>query len=101
MSDEILTLHPNQTWKLIPPPNRTVVGCKWVFRVKKNLDGTNSRYKTRLVAKAFNQRPGLDYNETFSPVIKPVTVRMVLCLATSNKWPQHQLNVNNVFLQGT
>ena len=101
MKEELAALIKNNTWELVPPPpDRTIVGCKWIFKVKRNSDGSIARYKARLVAKGFNQRPGLDYTETFSPVIKPVTVRLVLCIAVSQNWPLHQLDVNNAFLQG-
>ena len=93
-------LHKN-TWKLVDlPSSRSPIGCKWVFRVKENPEGTVSKYKDRLVAKGFHQRLGYDYNETFSPVIKPVTVRILLKLAVTNKWKLQQLDVNNAFLNG-
>lgn len=82
MAEEFTALVRNNTWQLVPAvPNQNVVGCKWVFRIKRRPDGSIDRYKTRLVAKGFHQRPGLDYTETFSPVVKPTTIRVVLKLA--------------------
>lgn len=76
------------------------MGCKWVYRTKKNSDGSIHRYKARLVAKGFHQQPGIDYAETFGPVVKPATIRTVLSLAVSNNWPLRQLDVKNAFLNG-
>ena len=82
MSTELTALMRHNTWKLVSPPSDcNIVGCKWVFRVKRLADGSVDRFKARLVAKGFNQRPGLDYKETFSPVVKPVIIRTVLTLA--------------------
>nr|GEZ09004.1 ribonuclease H-like domain-containing protein [Tanacetum cinerariifolium] len=72
----------------------------WLFRHKYLADGTLSRYKARLVANGSTQLEGIDVNETFSPVVKPRTIRMVLSLATSRHWPVHQLDVKNAFLHG-
>lgn len=102
MSAEFDALLRNGTWELVPShPTQNLVGCKWIFRTKYLPDGSVDRYKARLVAKGFHQRPGVDYSETFSPVIKPTTVRLVLSLAISNGWSLRQLDVNNAFLQGT
>jgi hypothetical protein len=68
---------------------------------KFNSDGSLERYNARWILHGFSQRPGVDYDETFSPVVKPATVRTVLSLVVSRSWPVHQLNVKNVFLHDT
>jgi hypothetical protein len=101
MNTEFDALLKNQTWTLVPSTQaRNLVGCKWVFRVKRRADGSIERYKARLVAKGFHQQPGIDYTETFSPVVKPTTVRTVLSLALSKNWFVRQLDVQNAFLHG-
>uniref|UniRef100_A0A2N9J617 Integrase catalytic domain-containing protein n=1 Tax=Fagus sylvatica TaxID=28930 RepID=A0A2N9J617_FAGSY len=102
MQEEFAALQQQGTWSLVlPPPHKNVVGCKWVYKLKHNSDGTIARYKARLVAKGFHQQQGVDYAETFSPVIKPPTVRLILSLAVSHNWPLQQLDVKNAFLHGT
>nr|GEW85181.1 ribonuclease H-like domain-containing protein [Tanacetum cinerariifolium] len=72
----------------------------WLFKHKFHADGTLSHYKARLVANGSSQQLGVDFDETFSPVVKPATIRMVLSLVVSRKWPLHQLDVKNYFLNG-
>lgn len=101
MQEEYKALMTNGTWTLVKlPPHRNPVGCKWVFRVKENHDGTVNKFKARLVAKGFQQQPGFDFKETFSPVVKPVTIRVILSLALTCGWDIQQIDVNNAFLNG-
>ncbi|XP_072149133.1 retrovirus-related Pol polyprotein from transposon RE2 isoform X2 [Setaria viridis] len=101
MDEEFLALHKNKTWRLVPPaPGRNVIDCKWVYKVKRKADGSIDRYKARLVAKGFKQRYGIDYEDTFSPVVKAATIRLVLSIAISRGWTLRQLDVQNAFLHG-
>ena len=101
MDKEIEALEVNNTWTLTPLPlGKSVIGHKWVYRVKYLPNGTIERYKARLVAKCFTQKYGLDYSETFFPVAKLVSVRIVLSLAAVKGWFLHQMDVNNAFLHG-
>ncbi|KAH9803317.1 reverse transcriptase Ty1/copia-type domain-containing protein [Citrus sinensis] len=101
MKEELQALHQNQTWVLVPQPNNVnVIGSKWVYRIKYREDGTIDRYKARLVAKGFTQVPGVDFDETFSPVIKATTIRLILAITVSSKWLIKQLDVRNAFLHG-
>ncbi|KAI3766125.1 hypothetical protein L2E82_16175 [Cichorium intybus] len=101
MEEEMTALRNNQTWELVPrPQGSNVVGSKWIFRTKLRADGSIDRFKARLVAQGFSQIPGMDFSHTFSPVVKASTVRIVLSLAVLNKWPLHQLDVKNAFLNG-
>jgi histone deacetylase 1/2 len=101
MKDEYNALLNNNTWTLTNlPSDRKVIGCKWVFRIKQNPDGSILKYKARLVAKGFHKQHGFDFTETFSPEVKPITVRTVLTIAISRQWHITQLDVNNAFLNG-
>ncbi|KAJ1704569.1 hypothetical protein LUZ63_004348 [Rhynchospora breviuscula] len=101
MATELDALAKNATWHLVPLPSDShAIGAKWIFKTKYKADGSIERHKARLVAKGFNQEEGIDYTETFSPVVKPTTIRIVLCIALSQSWSIHQLDVNNAFLNG-
>ncbi|KAG8492601.1 hypothetical protein CXB51_010050 [Gossypium anomalum] len=101
MSDEIATIEKNQTWELVPRPDkRKVIGVKWVFQGKQNADGSLNKLKARLVVKGFSQKYGLDYMETFAPVVRLDTVRLLFALAAQRHWLIHQLDVKSAFLNG-
>jgi hypothetical protein len=101
MDEELEALHRNQTWELVPcTPAMHVIGSKWVLKTKLKHDGSLDRLKALLVAKRYHQVDGLDYTETYSPFIKPGTIRMVLSIALVNKWSIRQLDVKNAFLHG-
>ncbi|CAN6304730.1 unnamed protein product [Urochloa humidicola] len=101
MQDEYDALLSNRTWELVTrPPGAHIISGKWIFKNKFHADGTLERRKARWVVRGFSQRPGLDFDQTFSPVVKPPTIRTVLPIAASNSWPVHQLDVKNAFLHG-
>ncbi|MCO5551967.1 hypothetical protein L7F22_005474 [Adiantum nelumboides] len=99
--DEMAALDVNQTWELVPlPKGKKAIGCKWVYKVKHKVDGTIERYKARLVTKGYAQTYGIDYEETFAPVAKMATVRIVMAVLAAKGWFMHQMHVKNFFLQG-
>jgi hypothetical protein len=102
MNEEMKALQKNSTWDIVDlPKGKKPVGCRWVFTIKYKADGTIERCKARLVAKGYTQTYGIDYMETFSPVAKLNTVRIILSLAVNLDWPLHQFDVKNAFLHGT
>ncbi|WKA08247.1 hypothetical protein VitviT2T_025985 [Vitis vinifera] len=101
MNSEYQALLRNNTWSLVPPPSSAhIVGCRWIYKLKYRPDGSIDRHKARLVAQGFTQTPRIDYFDTFSPVVKPCTIRLILALAVSFQWSVWQLDVENAFLNG-
>lgn len=101
MQAEFRALQENDTWELVPRPHdRPVIQCMWLFRHKFKSDGSLERYKARLVVNGKSQTVGIDCEDTFSPVVKPATIRTVLSIVVSRSWPIHQLDVKNAFLHG-
>jgi hypothetical protein len=101
MANEYRALMDNGTWRLVPrTPGVNIVSGRWLWKLKYNVDGTLSKHKARWVAQGYNQKPGVDYDETFSPVVKQGMIRTVLSIAISRQWPIHQLDVKNAFLHG-
>uniref|UniRef100_A0AAV1VK26 Integrase catalytic domain-containing protein n=1 Tax=Peronospora matthiolae TaxID=2874970 RepID=A0AAV1VK26_9STRA len=99
---EFDSLQRNDTWEIVPlPKGRKAIGCRWVFRVKENQDGEVERFKARLVAKGFSQKFGVDYEETFAPVAKFTSIRVVLSMAAKYGLMLHQMDVKTAFLNGS
>jgi hypothetical protein len=96
MDDEFHVLVKNKTWHLIPPQK----GSRWVYKIKRKQVESLDRYKSRLVAKGFKQRYEIDYEDTFSPLVKAVTIRNILSLVVSRGWTMRQLDVKIAFLHG-
>ncbi|XP_016199460.1 uncharacterized protein LOC107640453 [Arachis ipaensis] len=101
MDEELKAMEDNNTWTLTQlPPNKHTIGCRWVYKIKCKADGTVDRYRARLVAKGYTQQAGVDFRDTFSPVAKLATVRVLLSLAAIKGWSLWQMDVNNTFLNG-
>jgi hypothetical protein len=101
MEEEMRSMHKNEVWELVePPPDRRTIGSKWVFKRKLNCNVMVERHKARFVAQGFNQKAGLDYDETFSPVVRFESLR-TLAIAAQTGAVLHQMDVTSAFLNGT
>ncbi|WVZ15253.1 hypothetical protein V8G54_012819 [Vigna mungo] len=101
MEEELKMIEKNQTWELVDrPSHKKVIGVKWVYRTKFNPDGSVNKYKARLVVKGYAQMFGVDFSETFAPVARLDTIRLLLALAAQKGWLIHQLDVKSAFLNG-
>ncbi|GKE09795.1 ribonuclease H-like domain-containing protein, partial [Tanacetum coccineum] len=101
MNSKSEALNENQTWFITDlPPRRKAIGNKWIYKIKYKSSGDINRYKARLVVKGCSKKEGVDFDETFSHVVKMSTVRCLIALSVTNNWPLFQLVVNNAFLYG-
>ena len=99
MKEEFDALSKNHTWDLVTlPPGKSMVGCKWIYKIKTRSNGSIECYKTRLIVKGFTQEYGIDYEETFAPVARISSVRALLAVAAARKWGLFQMDVKNAFL---
>jgi hypothetical protein len=101
MDLEYSALMNNKIWHLVPyEKGENIIDCKWVYKIKRKVDGSINRYKARLAAKGFKQRYVIDYEDTFSPVVKVATIHLVLSIVVSRRWSLRQLDIQNAFLHG-
>jgi transposase InsO family protein len=101
INEEITSLEELETWEVVPiPKDRKVISCKWVWRIKTDAQGQPARYKARLVARGFTQVPGLDFTDTFAPVTRLETIRLLFALAVEKDWEVRQIDVKTAYLHG-
>ena len=101
MNEEMKSVHDNDVWDLVRlPEGLKPIGCKWIFKTKRDSKDNKERYKARLVAKGFTQQEGIDYNETFSPVSLKDSFRFIMSLVAHFDLKLHQMGVKIVFLNG-
>jgi hypothetical protein len=101
IQEEMDSIMGNKTWKVVDlPPGSKPIGCKWIFKRKMKVDGTIDKFKARLVAKGFTQKEGIDYFDTYAPVARIASIRMLIALASIHKFVIHQMDVKTAFLNG-
>jgi hypothetical protein len=101
MEEELSMIQKNNTWTLVDrPEGRKVIGVKWIYRTKLNADNSINKHKVRLVVKGYAQIFGVDYSDTFAPVARLDTIRLLLAISTQKGWKVFQLDVKSAFLNG-
>jgi hypothetical protein len=100
MQEELNNFTRNEVWHLVPCPNQNVVGTKWVFRNKQDEHGVVTRNKARLVAKGYSQVEGLDFDETYAPIARLESIRILLAYATYHGFKLYQMDMKSAFLNG-
>jgi len=101
MDEEMVALDANAIWELVVlPKEKKAIGCKWVYEIKHNADGSMNRYKARLIAKGYAQTYGIDYEEAYNLVAKMTIIRVIIAMVAAKGWSLHQMDVKNVFLHG-
>ena len=101
VNSEIESILQNHTWELVDlPPGNKPLGYKWIFKRKLKADGSIDKYKARLVVKGYRQKEGLDYFDTYSPVTRITSIRLLIAFAAINKLEIHQMDVKTAFLNG-
>lgn len=99
MKDEMQSMKESGTWKLVDlPEGRKAIGCKWIYKLKTNIDGSIQRFEARLVVQGFSQKYGMDYDEVFAPVVRQATIRTLLSVAAGRKLCVEHLDVKTAFL---
>ena len=101
MDEEIECIEKNQTSEMVDVPKyKVVISVKWIYKTKQDDDGNMQKHKARMMARGFIQQPIIDFNETFAPVARMDTVRIVLAIIAQNKWLVYQMDVKSTFLNG-
>lgn len=101
MVEEYNSIMKNDAWEIVPrPENRSVLGSRWIYKIKYVVDGSVDNYKARFVAKGYAQKEGIDYEKTFAPVTQYTSIRSIISLAAQMGWEIHQMDVKVLFLNG-
>jgi hypothetical protein len=101
MVEEYASIMKNDVWEVVPrPEGKSVIGSRWIYKIKHVADGSVEKFKARFVAKGFSQKEGIDYDETFAPVARYTSIRAVISIAAEMGWKIHQMDVKTTFLNG-